>query len=226
MLDQGKHNKRASSIKEVCDNMERDERPMSQQVKELTGLLDSLGPTGGSTRAPVTGAIRKHNLTKAGDKLEQVGGTLDQALANLRAVEFGNGRGPQAARLTGRPDPALGAAAAANLRADVADWNRQEAERQRLAAIAAEELRIEHAEQQRIQMAEARARRQAEAEEKASSSSGFWNTLAIGVLGVAAITATRNGDRSTTRDDGRGGKASSLLDDDCPWYKDSKTSAC
>lgn len=194
MEEQSKHFRQASIIKQVCDEMERAERPMADQVKELAGLLDGLGPTGGSVRAPVAGAIRQHNLTETGKRMEQSGETLDQALADFRASDFGgslpNARSPA---LVGKRDPALGAAAASGLRADIAQWNREEAtreaERQRLAAIEAERRRMQMAalsEQRRIQA-------EREAEEQASKGSGFWDALGV-IAGVGlGIVAARSG---------------------------------
>lgn len=199
--DHRQKSSRYVAISGVCSAMERNERPLADQVKELTGLLDGLGPTGGSVNAPVAGAIRQHNLTSAGDKLEQVGGTLDQVLADFRASDFGSGSvGARSSGLVGKPDPALGAQAASALRADIAAWNREEeareAKRQQLAAIEADRRRIEMAalaEQQRQRQA------QREAEQQATKKSGFWNTLGtIAGVGLGVAIGVKGGGNSQT----------------------------
>lgn len=186
IMEQGEHARQAGIIRQVCDDMKRNESSMADQVKELTGLLDGLGPTGGSVKTPVAGAVRQNNLTAAGDKMEQLGGTLDQALADFRASDFGsNSAGVRSSALVGKSDPALGAQAASAFRADVAQWNREEAareaERQRLAAIEAERNRVAMA-------ALAEQQRQREAERQASKKSGFWDTLGV-IAGVSVGVA-------------------------------------
>lgn len=203
IADQNKYNQRASSIRQVCDRMERDDKPVAEQVKALTGLVDALGPTGGSMRAPVTGAIRQRNLNQTGDQMQQIGGTLDDALADLHATRFDGRTMPQTAPLTGRPDPALGADAAASLRTELAEWEKQENERQRLAALAEERLRMERAEQARIELAEARALRQAEAHERTSRQSsrnaGLLGTLVtIGAVGLGVAAGVQRGSSGQT----------------------------
>jgi hypothetical protein len=198
IADQNRHSERANQIDQVCNEMKRNERPLADQVKELTGVIDGLGPVGGSVRTPVAGAVRQHNLTKAGDKMEQLGGTLDQALADFRASSgSGAGAAPGAPPLLrSNPDPALGAKAAQSLRADLDQWKAAEAERQRLAAIEAARQRRIRAEQERIalaQAAEARAIEAAQEEERQSRRSSIWGTLGtIAGIGIG-VAAARSG---------------------------------
>lgn len=197
IMEQGKHAKKAGIIRHVCDEMKRHERPMADQVKELTGLLDGLGPTGGSVKAPVAGVVRQNNLSNAGEKMEQLGGTLDQALADFRASDFGsNSAGVRSSAPTGKPDPALGVQVASALRADIAKWNLEEKAREdegkRLAAIEIERRRIEMA-------ARVEQQRESYAEQQASKSSGFWDTLGvIASVSVGVAVGLREGGNSKT----------------------------
>lgn len=175
---QSEHFRRASQIDSICAQMMRAEKPLAEQVKQLTGMLDSLGPTGGSISMPIQGAIRQRNLKRVGDETQSLAGTLDAALAEFDAASFRSGSPPPPLALR----PALGPGATAELDKGMKQWREDQAERARLAEIRRVERERAAAIQQREQYALAEQERQ-------RKKSSFWDTLGVIAsvgLGVAA----------------------------------------
>lgn len=77
---QNQHLGYASIIDSVCKEMRAADRPLGEQIAELTGVLEGLGPTGGSVTKPLAGAVRQNNLESVGKELANVGTQLDQSL--------------------------------------------------------------------------------------------------------------------------------------------------
>jgi hypothetical protein len=211
--DQSRHSRQAGLIRQVCDEMKLAEDGLTpavvnaakpakvpgsgDELREVQDLIDILDPLRG-TASPITRRIQDENVGRVKDAQVALGGTMDEALADLRASDFGSSSSRSAVvGTTGMPAPVFGKAAADDLQADLANWQREEAvreaERRRLAAIEAQR----RADRERIAMAQRMERQRIEAEQEAErreSSSGFWNTLAtIGGIGLGALIASEGG---------------------------------